>query len=579
MYKDVPVKDEFPWQDTVKDKDISTPPTSPVDGDRYIVGPSPTIGWIGHTNDIAEYVEATTSWLFLTPGNGWRVHLDDEDALYKFSVDHWENTALGGMTPHALADHTDVTETSVVDQQLVEYNLDLTDYINVDSPAKTTHDPGGFDNPDDVSITFANATRTLNIIPTDTTYDIWVTGRKYTKTGTDTKAHTDTEGNWYFYYDTAGVLQTSQSKWDYMSQISVAHVYWDAVNNLGIIVSVGNHGTVLPQGVLEWMHASNKASAYESGFDIGNLTLDGDGSLDAHATFSVENGITTHADLEVASIDGTTQEMSPVLKIPILYLDGADGDLRRQAPGDFAAKIGTTGIQYNNWTGTTWETTDATDGYYVATFVYASTNRTSDGAVIGVLGQEEYATIADALERAIVKNLSVDKEDIGCYVHLYTVLMLKNSAYTNTPSAVIRHIIPMYVAEDENNLDYLKNLHIPWTVQQGYSNSNSPYIENNSATWQTVGRIIFPGSALKPFLICKILASRSGAAGIAEFRIVETLNQTVEIAYITWIDAIEGIYTEEQISNLPEGEVMWDVQIKKQLSNHSSAQLSYLLMY
>jgi len=72
---------------------VTSPPTSPAEGDAYIVGTSPTDDWAGRANCIAVYFG--TAWLFL-PGDddngdpitmgarqeGLRVWVRDEDELY-----------------------------------------------------------------------------------------------------------------------------------------------------------------------------------------------------------------------------------------------------------------------------------------------------------------------------------------------------------------------------------------------------------------------------------------------------------------------------------------------------------------
>ena len=50
----VPDRDRFGWQDPVIDADLSAPPGSPSEGDRYIVGPSATGDWSGHDGEIAD---------------------------------------------------------------------------------------------------------------------------------------------------------------------------------------------------------------------------------------------------------------------------------------------------------------------------------------------------------------------------------------------------------------------------------------------------------------------------------------------------------------------------------------------
>jgi hypothetical protein len=50
----------------------NTPPGSPANGDRYIVGASPTGAWSGQAGRIAVWVNAESVWRFFVPKLGWR---------------------------------------------------------------------------------------------------------------------------------------------------------------------------------------------------------------------------------------------------------------------------------------------------------------------------------------------------------------------------------------------------------------------------------------------------------------------------------------------------------------------------
>jgi hypothetical protein len=84
----------FEWQESVLDKDLTTPPGSPVSGDRYLVGldtaaSDATGAWLGQDGNIAEY--NGSSWVFTTPTNGMFIAADDEtDRLYLFGGTTWE---------------------------------------------------------------------------------------------------------------------------------------------------------------------------------------------------------------------------------------------------------------------------------------------------------------------------------------------------------------------------------------------------------------------------------------------------------------------------------------------------------
>jgi hypothetical protein len=55
----------------VIDSTLTAPPSSPADGDRYIVGASATGAWAGKDNKIAVWY--ASAWTFYTPKSGWTV--------------------------------------------------------------------------------------------------------------------------------------------------------------------------------------------------------------------------------------------------------------------------------------------------------------------------------------------------------------------------------------------------------------------------------------------------------------------------------------------------------------------------
>ncbi len=64
---------------SVKDRDLTAPPASPAEGDRYIVATGATGGWAGWDGDVAMF--SGGAWLRLSPQEGWRVWIEDEGAL------------------------------------------------------------------------------------------------------------------------------------------------------------------------------------------------------------------------------------------------------------------------------------------------------------------------------------------------------------------------------------------------------------------------------------------------------------------------------------------------------------------
>jgi len=65
---------------SVIDRGVATPPASPTDGDRYIVGSGATGAWAGQDDNIAVRVSGT--WEFYAPKTGWAAWVEDELQLY-----------------------------------------------------------------------------------------------------------------------------------------------------------------------------------------------------------------------------------------------------------------------------------------------------------------------------------------------------------------------------------------------------------------------------------------------------------------------------------------------------------------
>jgi hypothetical protein len=90
----------------VVDKDLTAPPGSCADGDRYIVGGSATGAWSGHDGDIAKAngANASNGWLFRDAAEGLFAWVADENLLYYNDGASWTPYAAAAVTdPELLA--------------------------------------------------------------------------------------------------------------------------------------------------------------------------------------------------------------------------------------------------------------------------------------------------------------------------------------------------------------------------------------------------------------------------------------------------------------------------------------------
>lgn len=75
------------------------PPVSPSEGDRYLVGDTPTGAWTGHAEEVAYY---SGGWQFLQPMAGWRAYIpgDSEYVYDESSSGYWLPGGGGGPPPY-----------------------------------------------------------------------------------------------------------------------------------------------------------------------------------------------------------------------------------------------------------------------------------------------------------------------------------------------------------------------------------------------------------------------------------------------------------------------------------------------
>ncbi|RIA56751.1 DUF2793 domain-containing protein [Dichotomicrobium thermohalophilum] len=98
---------------SVLDRDLTSPPASPSDGDRYIPASGATGDWSGKDLNIAAWQDG--AWAFLAPREGWLCWVADEDVLVVWDGSQWIdagnvaslNPASGGLVGvNATADTT-----------------------------------------------------------------------------------------------------------------------------------------------------------------------------------------------------------------------------------------------------------------------------------------------------------------------------------------------------------------------------------------------------------------------------------------------------------------------------------------
>lgn len=79
----------------VLDKDVTTPPSSPTEGDTYIIPSGASGAWASFPFYIV--VSVGGEWVYIQPLTGYMAYLQDEDTYYRFtagSPSGWEVTNI-----------------------------------------------------------------------------------------------------------------------------------------------------------------------------------------------------------------------------------------------------------------------------------------------------------------------------------------------------------------------------------------------------------------------------------------------------------------------------------------------------
>lgn len=320
----------------------------------------------------------------------------------------------------------------------------------VTSLNELTKEPSGFPNRSDSVISKNDGTRTFTIQPAAVSYDIYVRGKKVTKTSAEDVVWTDVEGFHYFGFDETGAFAHTTTvslieTWILGDGALVSALYWDATSGQTIFWAEERHG--LMDGETHLHFHTSFGAQWLSGGQLQNITTDGNGTSNTHAQFSVENVSMADEDIRLSFTDGSPQDLAPIAQIPIYYRSGANGDWRKKTATDYplieSGTAGYTGaagrIAYNEYTGTTWQLTQVADNNYVLVHYFVS-NEINE-PVIGILGQTQYSTLSGATGSAASAALSLSTSE-GLFSKemalLGTVVFNTSSAYTNAIKAVVK---------------------------------------------------------------------------------------------------------------------------------------------
>ena len=250
----------------------------------------------------------------------------------------------------------------------------------------------GFVNRTDSSLGFDAGTRTFTISPTGADFVFYANGAKYTKSAPDNVVIPDTEGIHFIFYDNSGVLSSTTTFVEELitTNALVSVLYWNATGNEVVLgPAEERHGCTMDSATHIYNH-NTRGCEYGKGILVGDVTADGDGDDNTHAQITVSSGSIWDEDIQ-----NVIPSYALGAAIPFLYKSGATGDWRKAAGTGLVAYNGGSGrAQWNEWTGSTWQLTEADNNDFVLMHLYATNS--VDEPLVFIIGQGEYDTTGAA---------------------------------------------------------------------------------------------------------------------------------------------------------------------------------------
>jgi hypothetical protein len=317
-------------------------------------------------------------------------------------------------------------------------NLDYNSSGHIGFAAQAIHtdsnEPTGFVNRTDSNITFVSGTRTFTI--SGASYDYYIQGVKYTKSGSESYQIDDTEGLVYIYYDGPTLTGSTTYTPDIiLNKAYVAVIYWDADNDVNIYFGEERHGITM-DGATHLLWHTIFGTSYYSGLALININANSFGYLDSSAQFGYTGGRIYDEDI-LHTISGASKPA----QIPVFYREGPDGDWRKAPVTDFPILTysgGNNRMAWNEDVGGTWQQTEVDHGDYALCHIFATNG--IDEPIIAIQGQSEYDDIASARQGATVEinNIVPSGLPFAEFTPLGTVIYQSQDNYTNTVKSRIR---------------------------------------------------------------------------------------------------------------------------------------------
>jgi len=321
-------------------------------------------------------------------------------------------------------------------------------------------EPTGLPNRTDSVMAFDAGTREFTISPVGASFDVYIKGHSFTKTGSSTAVLSNDPGNHYIYFDIDGILQSTiafdPSLFENNAFVSI--IYWNTNTSEHSYFADERHGLVMDGATHAYLHTVFGAR-YLNGLALQNFVVDGSGDFSSDAQFQGDVGKIRDEDILI--------DLPLTSNIPVLFREGLQW--RKKAADTYPIIYnGTAGytqarLPYNQFTGGAWQLTQVTEGDFVLSHIFATND--IENPYVAILGVNSYTTIPSARAGAESEISSLSGLPFAEFVAVGTVIFQTSTAYTNIPKARVRS-----AAAGENYVDFRgEQLYTPSGVATSHS--------------------------------------------------------------------------------------------------------------
>ena len=158
----------------------------------------------------------------------------------------------------AVADSITNGITDVAPSQNAVYDALANIQTTTDAYHELQKEPTGFPSRTDSTITFDDVNRRITITPTGASFDVYIKGKKYTKTVAETLDIPNVAGNHYIHYNVDGTLDSTQvvDSTLFTDNAMVSIVYWNTDTSTHSYFAEERHGLVMDGATHSYLHTT-----------------------------------------------------------------------------------------------------------------------------------------------------------------------------------------------------------------------------------------------------------------------------------------------------------------------------------